>query len=304
MDNNRTIGFIGLGNAGWPMAGQLVDAGYRLVVHDQESDRATRFAAEHDATAADGAEAFSGADVIFTMLPHGGIVREALLGSGALADGLTPGTIVVDTSSSAPQDTRALAADLAGRGITLVDAAVSEDEVGGGKRGAITFMVGADDAETLERVRPLLEIMSTHLFHLGPVGAGHAMKTLNNYVSSAGLHAALDALMIGHRCGLDPAKLLDVLNLSTGRNFSTQETLKYKALPRQFERRYALGHLVKDLGIAGRLAAETGFETDLVELLERDFGAARDEIGRDEDLTTSLLHWEHRAGVELPASTG
>jgi 3-hydroxyisobutyrate dehydrogenase-like beta-hydroxyacid dehydrogenase len=163
-------------------------------------------------------------------------------------------------------------------------------------------MVGADDPATLERVRPLLEVMSAYVFHVGLAGAGHATKTLNNYVSAAGLCAALDALMIGYRNGLDPAAMLDVLNVSTGRNFSTQETLREKALPRSFERRYSLGHLVKDLGIAAALSEATGFESDLPAILARAFGAARDEIGPDEDLTTSLLHWERRAEVKLPAS--
>jgi 3-hydroxyisobutyrate dehydrogenase len=163
-------------------------------------------------------------------------------------------------------------------------------------------MVGADDPAALERVRPLLEVISARCFHVGPVGSGHANKTLNNYTSAAGLLATLDALMIGYRNGLDPAAMLAVLNVSTGRNFSTQQTLRDKALPRSFERRYSLGHLVKDLGIAGALARASDVPSDLAELLIQTFAAARDAIGPEEDLTMSLCHWERRAGTQLPAS--
>jgi 3-hydroxyisobutyrate dehydrogenase len=236
------------------------------------------------------------------MLPHGGIVREALLGELGIARALAPGSIVVDTSSADPVGTRALAGELAALRIELIDAGVSENELNGGKTGAITFMVGAAEAATLARVQPLLDVMSARCFHVGPVGSGHANKTLNNYTSAAGLCATLDALMIGYRNGLDPAAMLAVLNASTGRNFSTQQTLRDKALPRSFERRYSLGHLVKDIGIAAALARETEVPSDMPGLLAGAFAAARDDIGPEEDLTTALVHWEHRAGTQLPAS--
>ena len=302
MAPSETIGFIGLGKAGWPMAAQLAAAGHRLVVYDADPERSTAFAAEHDATAARGGRDFAAVTVLFTMLPHGGIVREALLGPLAVAEQLAPGSVVVDTSSADPLGSRALAAELAERDIRFVDAGVSENEIGGGKTGAITFMVGADGEDTLERVRPLLEVVGERVFHVGGAGTGHANKTLNNYVSAAGLHAALDALMIGYRLGLDPAAMVAVLNVSTGRNFSTEQTLPVKALPRSFEPRYSLGHLAKDLGIAGALARATGFETELPALLLRDFSAARDDIGAEQDLTNALRHWERRAGVALAAS--
>jgi 3-hydroxyisobutyrate dehydrogenase-like beta-hydroxyacid dehydrogenase len=303
MAASETIGFIGLGKAGWPMAAQLASAGHRLVVYDGDPERSASFAAAHGASAARSGRDFAAVTVLFTMLPHGGIVREALLGPLAVAEQLSPGTVVVDTSSADPLGSRALAAELAERGLRFVDAGVSENEIGGGKTGAITFMVGSDEQDTLERVRPLLEVVGERVFHVGRAGTGHANKTLNNYVSAAGLHAALDALMIGYRLGLDPAAMVAVLNVSTGRNFSTQQTLPVKALPRSFEPRYSLGHLAKDLGIAGALAEATGFASELPALLTRAFEAARDDIGPEEDLTNSLRHWERRAGATLAATT-
>jgi 3-hydroxyisobutyrate dehydrogenase-like beta-hydroxyacid dehydrogenase len=172
--------------------------------------------------------------------------------------------------------------------------------VGGVEAGRITFMVGADDETAFASARPLLEVMGEHVFHLGGLGAGHTMKTLNNYVSAAALHADLDALMIGYREGLDPMTMLDVLNVSTGRNFSTEQTLKFHALPRDFNTGYTVALLLKDLRIASAVAARAGFESDLFGLLVRDFDAAVADLGA-QDITASLKHWEHRAGAELPA---
>jgi 3-hydroxyisobutyrate dehydrogenase len=295
------VGFIGVGNAGWPMAANLARAGFPLVVHDVDGERAARFAAEHGARAAGELVELASASTLFTMLPDGDVVRAVLFGPERLVERLAPGTVVIDTSSSDPAGTRELAADLAKLGIVLVDSAVSVPVVGGATSARITFMVGTDDERALARVRPLLEAMGEHVFHVGGAGAGHTMKTLNNYISAAGLYAALDALIIGHRYGLDPMTMLDVLNVSTGRNFSTEQTLRFHAVPRDFETGYTLPLLVKDLRIAAAVAGEAAFEGELFELLVSGFAAALADLG-GADLTAALQHWEHRAGHELPAT--
>jgi 3-hydroxyisobutyrate dehydrogenase len=303
MADANTIGFVGLGNAGRPMAGNLIAAGHQLVVYDIDGERTRGFAEQHGCQVAQTLAELAGVDVLFTMVPDGTVVREVLYGDERLAERLAAGTVVVDSSSSDPAGTRQLAADLRERGIALVDSPVSVPEVGVARDGRITFMVGTDDDEALARVRPLLEIMGERVFHVGGAGAGHATKTLNNYISASGLYGALDALMMGYRNGLDPATMLAVLNLSTGRNYSTQETLRRTALPRKFDTGYALELLVKDLRIAQALLEEVGVESELAALVERGFAAARDDLGGDVDLTGALRHWEHRAGFELPAQT-
>jgi 3-hydroxyisobutyrate dehydrogenase-like beta-hydroxyacid dehydrogenase len=282
------------------MAANLVRAGYPLVVYDADRERAARFAAEHGVAAAAELGELASVRTLFTMVPDGTVVRAILFGPERLAEQLVPGSVVIDTSSSDPDGTRSLGADLAEHGVVLIDSAVSVPVVGGAQAGRITFMVGADDEGVLEQVRPMLEAMSEHVFHMGGLGAGHTMKTLNNYVSAAGLHAALDALMIGHGNGLDPMTMLDVLNVSTGRNFSTEQTLKFHALPRDFDTGYTVALLLKDLRIAAAVAERAGFESELFSLLVRDFAAAVADLGA-QDITASLKHWEHRAGFELPA---
>jgi 3-hydroxyisobutyrate dehydrogenase len=297
-----TIGFVGIGNAGWPMAARLIEHGHRVIVYDIDLDRVERFAAEHGSPGARTPDELADVGVLFTSVFDGHGVRDLLLGGGRLADRLRPGTVVIDTSSADPIGTRELGEELAGRGIHLVDAGVSMHELGGRESGRICFMVGGDDEDAVERAVALLGQIGERVFPLGRLGAGHAMKTLNNYVSACGLMAALDALIVGFRYGLDPAAMLDVLNVSTGRNFSTEQTLKYESLPRTFETGYTIELLVKDLGIAAGLAESVEFESPLFRLVVERFAEARADIGGESDLTASLRHWEHRAGEELPAS--
>jgi 3-hydroxyisobutyrate dehydrogenase len=299
---SETIGFVGIGNAGWPMAANLLKRGYRVIVYDLDLDRVDRFAAEHGSAGARTLSELAGVDVLFTMVYDGHSVREVLLGGDRLADQLRPGTVVIDTTSADPTGTRELGAELAVRGIHLVDAGVSMKELGGRESGRITFMVGGDDEAIVERAIAILEQISAYVFHMGRLGTGHAMKTLNNYISACGLMAALDALMIGDDYGLDPATMLDALNVSTGRNYSTEQTLKYHSLTRKFDTGYTIELLVKDLRIAAGLADTVGFESDLFGLVRETFARALADLGSDADLTASLRHWEHLAGRELPAT--
>ena len=298
--DGELVGFIGIGNAGRPMARHLARAGHDLLVYDADAARAGEFAAAHGCRVAAAPRELAAVSVLFTMLPDGEVVREVLLGAGGLAAHLVPGTIVIDASSSDPQGTRELAAELARHAVALIDAAVSAAVVRGAELGRITFIVGADDQGALARVRPLLETMSEHIFHVGPTGAGHTMQTLNDYVSAAGLYAALDALVIGCEYGLDPMAMLEVLNVSTGRNFSTEQTLRHHALRRDFDTGHTLALAVKDLRIAALVAERAGFDGEMFALLVAGFEAALADLGADADLTAALLHWEHRAGLELP----
>jgi 3-hydroxyisobutyrate dehydrogenase-like beta-hydroxyacid dehydrogenase len=303
MDQHAKTGFVGLGHVGRPMAGSLATAGWPLTVYDLDNAVANAFAAEHSCAVAATPTDLADADVIVTMLPNGHVVREVILESG-LADALRPGTLVLDTSSSDPLGTRELAATLAERSIQFVDAGVSMPEGGRAAERMITFMCGAADAETFARAEAVLRIMGNEVFLLGPVGAGHVMKTLNNYIATTALAGSLDALVAAEKYGLDLATFIDVLNVSTGRNFNTEFPLRERAITRRFDSGYALGLLVKDLGIAERFAEGTEFEngefdTSMFELMRRLFADAMDDVGPGADHLRVLEHWERRAG--LPA---
>ena len=244
-----TVAFAGLGMMGRPMAGHLVRAGFTLRAVDASPAMLDAFCKEHAGAVRCGtvAEAAQGADVFLTMLPNGAIVREV-----ALAAGLKAGQLLLDMSSSAPMGTRALGEELAPRGIAMVDAPVSGG-VAKAKDATLAIMAGGL-AEHVDRARPVLEKLGAKIISTGPLGSGHAMKALNNYVSAAGLAAAAEALLVARAFGLDPAVMTDVLNASTGRNNSTENKLKQQILSGKFASGFAMDLMAKDLATAGDLA--------------------------------------------------
>lgn len=214
----KYVGYIGLGNAGFSMASNVPRAGYNLVVHDADQAKAEKAAKEWKNTTASGGrpEAFSECEVIITMLPQGKIVREVLFGDKGIARGLKAGTIIVDTSSSSPFDTRALGKELAEHSLQLLDAPITQTYMHATDAGESTLMVGSDSEEAFEKVKPILQCMGRYIFHMGRLGSGHAMKTLNNYIMASSLVALSDSLVTGQKFGLDPQKIIDVLNVGTG----------------------------------------------------------------------------------------
>jgi len=200
-------------------------------------------------------DAAAGAEVVITMLPDGEAVRKAVLEA---LPALDSGTVVVDMSSSDPAATRALGTMLAARGIELVDAPVS-GAVPKAIDGTLTIMAGGN-AATLKRITPLLEKMGDRVFHVGPLGAGHAVKALNNYLGAAGTLAGFEALLIARAYGLDPKPMLEAINASTGRNSATERKIPQQVLTGAFASGFRLALMVKDVGIAYRLARDLGID--------------------------------------------
>lgn len=255
------IAYLGLGKMGLPMASRLIGAGWRVVGFDPIPEARASFETAGGAAAASPAAAAEGAAVLITMLPDGKAVRAALTGHEGVAGRLAPGAVVVDMSSSAPVGTRDLADELREGGVTLIDAPVS----GGVNRaidGSLAIMVGGD-ATAIATVTPLLEAMGTSIFATGPIGSGHAMKALNNYVSAAGLTAACEALQVGRSFGLDPGMMTDILNASTGRNNSTEVKLKPFVIPKSYTSGFSMGLMAKDLRTADDLARHLGIAAPL-----------------------------------------
>jgi 3-hydroxyisobutyrate dehydrogenase len=265
MADPRTIGFVGLGNMGWPMAANVAAGGRTLVVHDADAARAASFAAEHErAVAADGPASFAEVEVVVTMLPDDRVVASALI-DGGIAAALPAGAIVVDMSSSRPMGTRALAERLPEH-VTLIDAPVS----GGVPRatdGSLSIMVGGDDAEAIARVQPLLHLMGARIYRAGGLGSGHAVKALNNYLAAAAYVAGTEALEIGREFGLDPATIVEVVNSSTGRSFVSEIVLGQNVVTGAYATGFALALLAKDAGIAADLAEAVGVEAPSAQLV-------------------------------------
>ena len=295
MSDIKTIGFIGIGNMGRPMATNLARGGYQVVAYDADGKRAVQFAKDAGAkSAATLAELGAQVDAIVTMLPTGKEVRACLLETegGALAANLPRGALVIDMSSADPVGTRQTHADLAKRGLTLVDAPVS----GGVPRatdGSLAIMIGGD-AAAVAAAKPVLAKMGTRLFEVGGPGNGHAMKALNNFVAGTGFIAVAEAVLVGKSFGLDPAVMMDVMNVSTGKNFNTENVVKQHVISRQFASGFALGLLAKDVKIAADLAAAIDVESPLTRLSAALLGEARDRVGAEKDHTLAYTFWESR----------
>jgi 3-hydroxyisobutyrate dehydrogenase len=290
------IGFIGIGNMGRPMARHLLEAGYTVQVADKDESAVQDFVTKHGATAATSLPALARwADAVITMLPDGKVVREVVLGDGGLVSGLKASSIVVDMSSSDPVGTRELGRVLAGRGINMIDAPVSG--AGGGvkraEEGSLATMVGGEPA-VIARVRPLLDVMTKHMFQTGPLGSGHAMKALNNLVSAAGLWIAAEALLVGNQFGLAPETIVDVLNASSGRNNSTENKLKQHIMTRAFASGFSLGLMAKDVRTAQELAAATGVFAPLTRSCAELWTEAAEKLGGAVDHTAIVRVLEQK----------
>jgi 3-hydroxyisobutyrate dehydrogenase len=291
----KTIGFIGIGNMGRPMASNLVKGGFAVVAYDADPARAAQFAKDAGAkSAATLGELGKSVDAIVTMLPTGKEVRACLLESegGALAASLPKGALVIDMSSADPVGSRQTHADLARRGLAFVDAPVS----GGVPRatdGSLAIMIGGD-AAAVEAARPVLSKMGTRLFEVGGPGNGHAMKALNNFVAGTAFIAVSEALLVGEKFGLDLATMVDVMNASTGKSFNTEHVAKQHVVSRQFASGFALGLLAKDVGIAADLARAIGTDSPLIGMSSALLAEARDKVGFEKDHTLAYTHWEQR----------
>jgi 3-hydroxyisobutyrate dehydrogenase len=275
-----TVGFIGIGKMGWHMAGHLVRAGYRVLPLDVNAEVLAKFAAEHGTAVATPAD-FVDASIIVTMLPTSADVAEALLGeSSTIRDFLQAGTLVIDMSSSQPLDTKGLGEHLAQAGIRVVDAPVSGGTVGA-EKATLTIMLGADNEEDALRALPVVEALSARVFRVGKLGAGHALKSLNNYVAAAGFIAASEALIAAQEYGLDPNVFLDVLTVSTGRNFSTEMTLKLNVVPGTYDSGFPLALMTKDVKIANQLAHQLGTRSTMSDSVVAQLSAALEALGND-----------------------
>jgi 3-hydroxyisobutyrate dehydrogenase len=281
------IGFVGIGAMGTPMSTNIAKAGYKVVAYDTEVKRTQALASTLEIEVADNLEQVGAmCGIVITMLPDGKIVRKAVCGENdsfkdCIAAGLKPGSLLMDMSSSSPVGTRELGALLEKRGIKLIDAPVSNG-VKGATAATLAIMVGGD-AATFAQVKPMLEKIGNQIFHAGPLGSGHAIKALNNYVSAAGMIAACEAVVAGKRFGLEPAVIVDILNASSGMNNTTKNKFKQHMLSGTYGAGFFTGLMAKDVRTALEVVKTTNTSsllaepcTDIWNKMEQDLGFTSD----------------------------
>ncbi len=300
------IGFVGLGVMGTPMATHLSKAGHTLTLHDLDETLTQALAKTlggEARAAATPAEVGARSELVITMLPNGEVVRDVTLGVQGLLQTLKPGALLLDTSSAQPWITRATAQALAAKGVAMVDAPVSGAQWGA-QAAELVFMVGGD-AQHVQRVRPLLDVMGRAVFHLGGLGSGHAMKCINNLITAMTFSATAEGLAIGKAFGLDPAVMTDVLNESTGQSWISKNHIAKRVVSRTFDDPFKLELMLKDIGIAMGLAREAQMSVPLSGLGEQLWRAASHAVGPGASIS-ELARWvEGQTGTALtPGSNG
>lgn len=296
------IGFIGLGNMGTPMAARLAEAGHLLTVTDAAPGVADTFAAGHPgAQVADGNASFARVRTLILMLPDSAVVEKVLEGDG-LADALPAGCLVIDMSSSEPLRTRALAARLAARGLSLLDAPVSGG-VRGALAGTLSVLVGGAPAD-LERAEPLLRAMAGTIVPVGGTGCGHAAKALNNLVSAATVSITSEVLALGEAFGIAPETMTQVLNSSSGRSNTSENKVARFMTSGTFDSGFSLRLMSKDVDIAVALAGSLRRPAELAAHVADQWRSAARSVPPKTDHTAMYALLGEGTGVSDGPGTG
>lgn len=251
--STKLIGFLGLGRMGQPMARRLVQAGHRVAAYDLRDEAVAAARAGGASAAASIREAAAEADVIITMLPDGPAVEQVVYGRDGLMATARRGATLIEMTSSHPSVTRRVAAELGARGVGVLDAPVSGG-VRGAEQGTLCVMVGGPRA-LLESERALLECFG-RIVHVGEApGDGDVAKTINNLMSATTIWSAVEAVALARRAGLDPERMLEAVNRSTGRSYTTEHKVAQHMLPRRFTAGFTVAQYLKDLDICLDVAA-------------------------------------------------
>ena len=291
------IGFIGLGNMGGALARRLLRE-HSLRVWDLNPQAVERLA-EEGAAAANGPAgvAAAGAGMVVTCLPTSAEVEEVLFGEGGVAASLSSDALVVDMTTGDPLMTTRMAARLAEQGVGLVDAPVSGG-VAGAKKGSVAIMIGGPPAR-YERARTVLEAISPNIFHAGDIGAGHAMKLINNMISSCTRIATFEGLALAVKAGLDPRRFAEILSKCTGRGYVADTTLPDYVIPGRRDQGFGLALMYKDLTLATGLGRDLKAPLTAGAQARELFRRALNELGDDADITQLVRVFERAAGVNV-----
>lgn len=296
----QTVAFLGLGAIGAPMAARLAAAGHPLTIWNRSAAKATasEAAAAGARVAATAVEAVRGADVVITCFPESRDVAALLdADGGAVREALARGSVLVDCTSGDPATSTTIAAALAERGVGFLDAPVSGGVVGA-VNGTLTVMVGGD-AALLERVRPVLAAFAGKVVHCGVVGAGHALKAVNNALLALHVWSTAEGLVAAQRAGVDPAVALDVINASSGRSNASMNLFPERVLTGAFPRTFRLALLDKDARIAAGIARDHRLAAPTLQLAADLMAVAHRELGEEADHVEAVKVVERWAATEL-----
>ena len=291
------IGFIGIGAMGRPMAVNLLKAGFHLTVYDLNQEAVQQLIEMGARSVATPKELAAGADVVITMLPNFDVVQSVLDGADGVLAGAREAAVIIDMSTVAPNQTRRMAALAKEKGVSYLDAPVSGG-VGGAAKGALTIMVGGP-AAVIEQVMGIFNVLGKKVYRVGDVGAGDAIKLVNNLLLGINMAAVAEAMVVGVKAGLDPQVLLEIISSSSGSSYALETKMPKFIMKGNFDPGFAIDLQFKDLELATQTGKDLGVPLILTNLAQQIFEQARAAGLGGEDISAVIKVWEKFAGVEV-----
>ncbi len=291
-----SVGFIGVGNMGNPMAANVLKAGFPMTVFDLSAKAMENLVKAGAKAAKSAAEAVESAEVVFTSLPASPDVEKAYLEPGGLIERAKAGTVLIDLSSVLPSTPRKIEPVAKKKGLGFLEAPVSGG-VSGAAAGTLAIMVGGD-AETLKKVEHVMKPIGPNIFHVGPAGAGNTIKAINNMMASVNSLAMMEGVALGVKAGLDPATIYDVVKASSGAS-KALERIPRAIIPRNFEPGFKVALMNKDLETFNTIAKELHVPVSFANVAQRYQQAAMAAGLSEQDTTAAMIVIERLANVQV-----
>ena len=294
--SEKVLGFIGVGRMGIHMAGRLIDAGYAVTVFDTNETAMQRLEQRGATRAAAAAAVASKRETVLGSLPTPDVVKSVALGAAGVIEGTKVKTFV-DLSTTGPRVAKEVAAGLARKGITAVDAPVSGGPAGA-EKGTLAMMI-ACPRPLADELRPVIEVLGKFFYIGEEPGLGQTMKVINNLLSATAITITSEAMVMGVKAGLDPSTMLDVINAGSGRNTATADKFPRCVVPRRFDFGFTTALLYKDIKLCLDEAEALGVPMIVGNAVRQMLGIGKATMGPDADITEFVKPIEQWAGVEV-----
>jgi len=292
------VAFLGLGAIGSPMAAHLARDPFELTVWNRTREKAEAFAEKHGARVASSpADAARGAEFVVTCVPSSREVESILEGDDGIESGIGKGAMLIDCTSGDPATSRRIAERLKAADVEFVDAPVSGG-VKGAIAGTLTVMCGGSQS-AVARATPVLDAFGKKIVRCGDIGAGDAVKAMNQALLAIHIWSAGEALAALGKLGVEASVALEVINGSSGRSNTSENLFPERVIDRKYPRTFKLALLDKDVGIARQIVEESHIDSPFIELAARLFREAHDELGEEADHVEAVRVIEERAGVRI-----
>ncbi len=291
------VGVLGAGSIGGAAAARLASKGVEVATFDIDAERVAALGADGVGAAASARELAEGAEVVFLALPNTPHIESALAGGDGLRAGLREGTLVMLLSTIDPDEARRIGAELAAAGAELLDTPVSGGPVAA-RAGELTIMAGGSD-EAFERGKPLLDLLSNHLVHVGPLGAGETAKLVNNLMGSVIVLGIAEGVALAAKAGLDVERTLEAIAGASGSSWILDTWIPRTILKDPSQTHFAVELMAKDMGLVRELAEENGVALEAGALAEKTFTELRDAGDGARDFSILLARRAEAAGASL-----